>query len=1345
MRGLLFIFAALAFATASEFNVRWSHSNGAFFFSAQEGKINPHLINLDAVAGLTELSCQSAIGTMSLLFSSQELAAQFSGSLVAGYPLSSQKFVCADGAIPNVIFVGDLVLEKERVSFTTVRATVKDLFTTASVRFSALRPTTLLSLHKNATATALDEYPLVQQAFAMGESMPAVLRDFLDTGSVPQDPISISGASVAIAQGQNYDHTWTSGTKSVSRSVDLYGSKAGALYVGADASASMQLDVSFSFDTHLAKPTLFSIVVSGDASARVVLNVALQKQWSYNFRQKLASLSLINPSPSFSIACPRDLQARLLHLILLHFLVVTGGFGTGVTFKLDCGIEFGVGGSLSFDGQAKSSVGVSASGSLSAGVKWTSGNGFSFPRSAAFSASLIGPTFSGKADTTGTLYLYARPQFSVGDSNPWVDAHLELQTYVTATGTYRSSGGACSAKQVKVVASAGLKLLAGYYVKFIMSHEESIEPMTLKSWSLYNQCVTLPGLAAVTVGASSPAPTRVLPAIAAATAGPFMLQQAAARGLAGALALADGLALTADASPFVFGATGTSPVTAPAQTVQFEVPMAGDWAVSAALRGASGAALVYLQQADSSVMPRDGTCFSFVSASQPARASLRLTGLSAGTKIELHVGCSQPAAGWLVDLVAIPVSAATQDTLFIDPISGSEDLADPAVGTEARPFSHAEDAWEAVFSLPTTLVFLPGNHTIHNSLALAATGPSPLVMTSLTGAASGYASALDTVLDAQFSSRILRVSRGAVLAVRGLGFTHGHVTGEDGGAAYLEAATSSFTDCVFTENSAIGNMLWGSDVFDAYGGAVVVRHGTASFSGCVFSHNVGNFGGALATYAYGAANITGCTFDHNLGTLGGALYSWIRDLLVESCVFTENQAMLKPSDKMAEEGWGNYGGAVALDSVPLYQQSTRIVGSLFEGNSAEWGGGVYINNDITSTAYPFEVDISLCQFRQNHVWSVNTSSLCCGGALAAWSALNNVEVKVDQSTFTENTAQARGGAVCMEGPVSLTMSQSSIANNKALPTTFGGALLYQSVGGALYCNSCLADVEDVIITGNGFNDLTEAYDIDSIHCVGTTAGACATCGATNACQRCQSGSVIPLLCDDAPAGASVQCDINQGCITTKIATDPRIDTIEPSEVPMEGGTVLQLTGYFGESAAELVALQVGGAMCAPFRWIDSIVLSAGTLSPEFQPGLRYYEATTSGVASLQLTATPTAPGAAVAVNGEASSVPVPLRDGANVVYINVTAADGVSTAQYMVFVRAAVPAADATGSKGLIIGLSAGLGGGLLVLAAVVPVLVVALVRSRRAARGAAAASPAAGPAAKEVPLQANVAHATSA
>ncbi|KAJ4452431.1 hypothetical protein PAPYR_13425 [Paratrimastix pyriformis] len=113
-------------AGTPEVSAYWSPANGAFFFQSTSGQPNPHLVTIDTLVGLTDASCTAVVGRLSLTFSDVQSAERFAASIMPGIPLTSQKYSCADGSVPNVIYSGEIVVEKESVSFATVRANLNN-------------------------------------------------------------------------------------------------------------------------------------------------------------------------------------------------------------------------------------------------------------------------------------------------------------------------------------------------------------------------------------------------------------------------------------------------------------------------------------------------------------------------------------------------------------------------------------------------------------------------------------------------------------------------------------------------------------------------------------------------------------------------------------------------------------------------------------------------------------------------------------------------------------------------------------------------------------------------------------------------------------------------------------------------------------------------------------------------------------------------------------------------------------------------------------------------------------------------------------------------------------------
>jgi predicted outer membrane repeat protein len=115
----------------------------------------------------------------------------------------------------------------------------------------------------------------------------------------------------------------------------------------------------------------------------------------------------------------------------------------------------------------------------------------------------------------------------------------------------------------------------------------------------------------------------------------------------------------------------------------------------------------------------------------------------------------------------------------------------------------------------------------------------------------------------------------------------------------------------------------------------------------------------------------------------------------------------------AVPGTGNGGG------LNNYGGTATLTGSIFTGNVASSGGGIYSTGPLTVTD---------CQITGN-----NASSVSGGGIYASGTA------RISRSTITGNSAGSGGGIYFYRGaPGTLTLADSTVANNRV--TGAGGGI-----------------------------------------------------------------------------------------------------------------------------------------------------------------------------------------------------------------------------------------------------------------------------------------------------------------
>jgi predicted outer membrane repeat protein len=296
-----------------------------------------------------------------------------------------------------------------------------------------------------------------------------------------------------------------------------------------------------------------------------------------------------------------------------------------------------------------------------------------------------------------------------------------------------------------------------------------------------------------------------------------------------------------------------------------------------------------------------------------------------------------------------------------------------------------------------------------------------------------------TVFDGKEEGRILDVSADGSVAIEGLSFQNGKVSGDgnDGGAINGNEKVS-ITNCIFTNNSA-----------SHYGGAV---YNVSFIINSTFTNNsASNNGGAV----YNAIFITHSTFINNTTSGdGGAIY---RAGTITNSTITNNRA-------------SGEGGAVSF--------SGTITNSTFTNNSAsDNGGAVSFSNTITNSTFTNNTAsgdggaVSFSYTITNSTFINNTAST--GGAVFGSNTIIN-------SIFTNNSAE-NGGAINGGG----TIVNCTFANNSA--SSSGGAFR----GSGTILNTIFAqnkvgeEANDIASSGGLHLDYTLANDVSGAVDLGT--------------------------------------------------------------------------------------------------------------------------------------------------------------------------------------------------------------------------------------------------------------------
>ena len=265
-----------------------------------------------------------------------------------------------------------------------------------------------------------------------------------------------------------------------------------------------------------------------------------------------------------------------------------------------------------------------------------------------------------------------------------------------------------------------------------------------------------------------------------------------------------------------------------------------------------------------------------------------------------------------------------------------------------------------------------------------------------------------------------------------------------GGALYISAG--DLVPVVFEQVSFLAN-----EALDGDGGAAYVRSGSSVFSlvDVIFETNLaldGDGGGLQATSISGDVLGTNVRFLYNAAAGGGGarVLSTDGDVGFERSVFRDNTAV------------DFYGGGLQIDGNPA---QVGIGQTIVSGNSANFGGG---GLDLFIGSQNAALQIKYSEF------SGNTTNGPGGGALI--SAGENRQMYLLNTTLSSNSGSL-GGAMRVDGNMSLEIKYSTIANNYA--TTGTGGLL------TLLPNGC--DINNSLLAGNTTGPENDPEDLRGIN------------------------------------------------------------------------------------------------------------------------------------------------------------------------------------------------------------------------------------------------------------------------
>ena len=162
------------------------------------------------------------------------------------------------------------------------------------------------------------------------------------------------------------------------------------------------------------------------------------------------------------------------------------------------------------------------------------------------------------------------------------------------------------------------------------------------------------------------------------------------------------------------------------------------------------------------------------------------------------------------------------------------------------------------------------------------------------------------------------------LIVTNSSFTNNNAT--NGGAVYT-TSSSFFDNCTFDRNK-------GDEVSNGNGGAIYASAGSIKLTNCTIIGSRATYGGAVYLGG-GPSFISNCVFTNDTGFYGAVIYSY-DSLVVQNSKFINNngiEAFSQPSNGGVFCSYGYF----------------KLSNSLFQNNSSDIGGAIYVNTSESSS------------------------------------------------------------------------------------------------------------------------------------------------------------------------------------------------------------------------------------------------------------------------------------------------------------------------------------------------------------------------------------------------------------
>ena len=432
-------------------------------------------------------------------------------------------------------------------------------------------------------------------------------------------------------------------------------------------------------------------------------------------------------------------------------------------------------------------------------------------------------------------------------------------------------------------------------------------------------------------------------------------------------------------------------------------------------------------------------------------------------------------------LLVLLSSCSAWSTYYVTPTPDT-----PCPGAPCHTLSEYAADWH--FNNNTTMEFLPGNHTLEQTVSV----------TNLTG----------LILRGDLSS-LPEITSKIVCSSNSTGFVFREITGlhitalafissrHNGDKLVYTVSVQQFniSKCTFQNNINSGS----GSIFDISnaGGALYVGNSIVNLIENTFQNNSGIGGGALYV-ENSSIDLTGNTFKNNSAIGGGQIYV-VRDHILSGRgggLFVYNSTLNLAGNTFQNNCAEVYGGGLYI----LYNSNLNLTENTFRNNSAAElrGGGVYVeNSNLNLTENTFQnnsaggggalsvhdsiVDLTKNTFQNNFA--------TIGGVLY----VENSNLNLTGNTFQSNSAEINGGGLYIRHNSNVSFTWNTFQTNSANLTDGGGLYVEnsnlnltensfqnnsaESLGGGLYIHYH----SNVNFTGNTFQNNSAKSNGGGLH------------------------------------------------------------------------------------------------------------------------------------------------------------------------------------------------------------------------------------------------------------------------